>query len=351
MPYIYEITLQDEITAITLVILIFLFMVLVVDLLKKRKIRMLSIYNNAVIVKTETNKMLKAIRTIKEDAIPGYVIAVKSGIDDVSRMYKDKIDTRVMEVVDSEYFFTAAKAALPNKKWKREFEKYTSNPDKQIVKPNEYEDDILEIVKKTNSIIQKRVTATFVQDLHFGETFIDSKEMKKRVITNNLHQDLFTGLPITLTGIAGCIAVQNMDLDTVADLTKATLHAAFGSEIMNKVTDIIVSWIVAEIGESAFQEFAEATFAAMTGFGVVFTLYKIFKYSVLAKRLFVEKEPLMNIRKSIKSNSVKSIDNISEKIKYAYENQVMSWVIDIENQVVQLNAIASEKEKWAKKYL
>jgi hypothetical protein len=66
------------------------------------------------------------------------------------------------------------------------------------------------------------------------------------------------------------------------------------------VADLILDYVVEEVGEEVLEEVAESIVALFTGIGAVYTLYKFGKYAWKFKKLFIDKEPLQQVRAQVR---------------------------------------------------
>jgi hypothetical protein len=306
-------------------------------------------------------------------------VAIDSHIQEQCKL----LEKRAEEVVDGEFFWKAARAAVPRAKaWKGEFDEYVKHPDRRLIDPVAVQNGLDSITDTAQDEV-KALFSRELQDMSGPIQLTDEaragldrlrsnpdrsddlvgqrKELKELFRTITLRRETaIVGAILTSSGVA-MIKKPEMAEGIAEELIKSLARRYVpgydlvgGDELLDHYSQQAREWIVEQIGEEAFTELVEAAGVAgglaLTGVGVPlaapFAVWKTYRYGSLAKRLFIDKEPLQQIREEARDNGHQSLEYIGGVAKQRFEKRVSSWMEEMEAQLTAINRAATERGAW-----
>lgn len=333
---------------------------------QKRRDDIRAVYELSRQIVENAERVLKALQHIKSECLILFTQEANASFDSYKQTQIVLLKNRIDEVVNGDYFFKAAKAVLPYQKFKTEFNEYVNHPNQSVLDKSKLRNGYKEIaatflknskesadaiIKEQNRLItlssEARAGLTDLQSnpKRFDEVTGQNEELKK--LMSSTRQDIVTGLTLTIFGAA---LLEAPEEEVALDIIQAVAVDGLAGGIAEQLTEMIYDWIVAEVGEQFFMEFAEAGAAAITGLGILFTAWKAVKYGRLAKRLFIDKEPLEKMKTRIKENELESLNQVDNQAKRLFEQQMQKfhcYLEELESRFIAIRDAAVEREKWA----
>jgi hypothetical protein len=190
----------------------------------------------------------------------------------------------------------------------------------------------IQFSETTQSILEK-----LRQDQHRRGLLLGPESDLNKLLSIHLGKDFIIGAGTIFSGVVGMI-----DPELMVTLCVAALKDLIGPELGQQAAAAITEYLVQEIGENAFLELVEIVGAAATGVGLFFVAYKIIRYSLLFKRLFIDQEPLEKMRATIQANAIQALRMTAEKLYNDLSSQIEKVLGDVE---VKLKSIALESSK------
>jgi hypothetical protein len=323
-----------------------------------------AVYEIARQVSASAQRAMHELQRIREEDWPRSRAELNAAIDGYLNEHRSLLAGRVEEVVDGKFFWRAAKAALPRQVWKDEFKEYSSQPERQLLDQTVVRNDLTGMVRSGEERFVN-LLASEVYEKHGGVQLSEnSQNAFERVKANperfrelvGSNEEFTTllrsqALPDLMKGAAlisaGLLLKDSLDGEWTIEMFGQIMGEILGNEALAQLADEIKDWIIAEVGEQIFLEVAEAIAAALTAVGVVFFIYKLGKYTWLAKRLFYDREPLQKMRERALTAGRQSLEMVGDEAKRRFEERIAALFEELETRLKALHSAADERKAWA----
>ena len=353
-------------------------LVLLINILRRRpsKKEALAVYELSRQLQEEAvASRLKLSRVYTSGRLAAIESTAAQRMDQITNRHVAQVQQCVPQEVDGAFFGVALKAVAPKESWKDEFAQRAAEVQHNIVRPDLLQQDQQEVIEDALANLHAEVIPATVASL--GEeasanltTLSQHPERFKRFLGQepvfqnvagaraDMHRGVAVGGSAVAVGgavlmsdTARSLMVEFMGTDIAAQIAGAIAGELAHSQIVEKIVEYIYGWIVEEVGEQVLEEVVEALAAALTGVGIVFTVWKAIKYGALVKRLAIDKEPLVKIQGQMREDAVALVRFSGEQAKVTAGDAVRGAWHSMDHHLSRVEAGATERRAWAAGYL
>lgn len=299
-------------------------------------------------------------------------------IEDFIKERKEFIRQELPEKVDGSFYGAAVKSLAPKKSWKQAFQAQQEGIQSELLDPDALESGLKAIIERQayrmQSDLRSEIEAFSVE---LGAIRLDEKyatELQKlqkrpvrfkRLLGNDpklqklAGKHLKEGLQLGMLSLIHHVVVDKliewMGPELFMKALSPLLYAFIQTEVGKQVVENLVQWLAAEGAEQVMGEIVEGIAAIVTGVGIFFTAWKMFKYGRLVKRIWIDQEPLHQIRDQIQSSLFEGLDELEELAKEEasramnlVNRQLQESLTALDGQYAEMIQSARKRKKWAK---
>ncbi|MYB63147.1 hypothetical protein F4X73_00530 [Candidatus Poribacteria bacterium] len=293
-----------------------------------------------------TKENSQSIRKRFSSQTPECITSAHQAMDSIVAKYSISLEKRI-ESECADLYIPALKAALPRRKWRKEFEAELSEKVDNLIPWDQLSCDLKSI--ETDAI------AGLTNLLHQTEPMQFSMEIEKglKYLVNNpdkLNQLLDQSDPLREimelqrnigTDVVAYVLTTNPGIKQLTENIDLPLlimkPLEWISDFTDEISDIIKDLIVELIGEEALSEVLEwVATVVIPVIGILTALRRLTKYGILVKELFIDKLPLQRLTNEIHIECKRILRDTGEVAKNHISEQATKIKFETDNYLTTL---------------
>lgn len=294
-----------------------------------------------------TKQSSQSTREIFDAQAPECITAAHRAMDNVVDKYFRSLD-KCIETECDDLYLPAVKAILPKQKWHKEFEEKLSAKIDTLIPRDELSNDLK--AAEANAIIGLTNLLNQTESMHLspemdeGLTYLVNNPDKLNQLLDQsdpLREIMELQHRISRDVISYALQ-QNPFLKQILEDTNFTLLIL---EQLDLITDIIINvcltviqdWVVHLVGEEALSEALEWIATAVIPIvGQIMLIWKLVKYGNLARKLIITKEPLQRLRRRLRDECRRIINETGELAKEHVSKRATKINSEVDNYLTAL---------------
>jgi hypothetical protein len=322
--------------------------------------------------KLETTQALSTLSEVRTSGkLERLIRRTSDAIEATTQRHLDGVESRTELAFDNEFYGKSLKAVFPKESWRTEYQAYADRAVADVMDAQGYSRELeshtegaikslardidAAIPHRELSILGEQGLETLANQPERRERFLGENSLLNESIRarSDLNRAMVLGGGTAGVGLALPILTEIVgpELTVTIASSAAGLLAHSNGNIIEFVTEHIGQLVVQEVGEEAIMEVMEAVGAALTGIGIVYTLWKGVKYMSFIKRFVIDKEPLQHVRAAMIENTIEAMNHTGEELKREIDRQLRHVISECESRLSELQSEAAEREIWAARRL